>query len=45
MKAESASAERLPSVGTAVLAVDGTIVGKVSGLSRDPSGAGFPRLF
>jgi hypothetical protein len=33
-----ASAERLLFVGTAVLAVDGTIVGKVSGLSRDPSG-------
>ena len=38
IKAESAPAERLVTVGTAVLAVDGTVVGKVSGLSRDPSG-------
>ena len=28
----------LVTVGTAVLAVDGTFVGKVSGLSRDPRG-------
>jgi hypothetical protein len=38
MKAESASAERLLSLGTAVLAADGTVVGKVSGLSRDSRG-------
>ena len=38
IKAESAPAERLVTVGTAVLAVDGTFVGKVSGLSRDPRG-------
>ena len=38
MKAEIAPAERLLSVGTAVHAVDGTVVGKVSGLSRNPSG-------
>ena len=38
MKAESASAERLLSLGTVVLAADGTVVGKVSGLSRDSRG-------
>ena len=38
MKAESAPAERLVTVGTAVLAMDGTVIGKVSGLSRDPRG-------
>ena len=38
MKVESASAERLLSLGTAVLAADGTVVGKVSGLSRDSRG-------
>jgi hypothetical protein len=35
---ENALAERLLTVGTAVLAVDGTVVGTVSGLSRNPSG-------
>ena len=38
IKAEVALAERSLTVGTAVLAVDGTVVGKVSGLSRNPSG-------
>ena len=38
MKAESASEERLLSLGTAVLAADGIVVGKVSGLSRDSRG-------
>ena len=38
IKADSAPAERSLTVGTAVLAVDGTVVGKVSGLSRDPRG-------
>jgi hypothetical protein len=36
--AEIAPAERLLTVGTTALAVDGTVVGKVSGLSRDPHG-------
>jgi hypothetical protein len=35
---EIALAERLLTVGTTVLAVDGTVVGTVSGLSRDPHG-------
>ena len=38
MKAEFALAERSLTVGTAVLAVDGTVVGKVTGMSRNPSG-------
>jgi hypothetical protein len=38
MKAEVALAEHSLAVGTAVLAVDGTVVGKVTGLSRNPSG-------
>ena len=38
MKAEVALAEHSLTVGTAVLAVDGTVVGKVTGLSRNPSG-------
>ena len=38
MKAEIDLAERSLTVGTAVLAADGTVVGKVSGLSRNPSG-------
>jgi hypothetical protein len=38
VKAEIALAGRLLTVGTTVLAVDGTVVGIVSGLSRNPSG-------
>ena len=38
IKADSAPAECSLTVGTTVLAVDGTVIGKVSGLSRDPSG-------
>jgi len=38
IKADSAPAERLVTVGTPVLAADGTFVGKVSGLSRDTRG-------
>ena len=38
MKAEVALAEHSLAVGTAVLAVDGTVLGTVSGLSRNPSG-------
>ena len=38
IKADIAPADSLVTVGTAVLAVDGTFVGKVSGLSRDPRG-------
>src|SRR5436853_931350 len=38
MKAEIASTERVPSIGTPVVAADGTVVGKVSGLSRDTRG-------
>ena len=38
IKTEVALAERSLTVGTAVLAVDGTVVGKVSGLSRNPNG-------
>jgi hypothetical protein len=37
-KAESTLAERLLTVGTTVLAVDGTVVGTVSSLSRNSSG-------
>jgi len=37
-KAEVVSAKRALSVGDPVQAVDGTLVGRVSGLSRDPRG-------
>jgi hypothetical protein len=38
MKLEVASSKRALSVGDPVLAADGTLVGTVSGLSRDPRG-------
>jgi hypothetical protein len=38
VKAEIAAAERALSVGAPVLTTDGIVVGKVSGLSRDPRG-------
>ena len=38
IKADSAPAGRSLTVGTAALAMDGTVIGKVSGLSRDPRG-------
>jgi len=38
MKVEAVSVERALSVGDPVQAVDGTLVGRVSGLSRDPRG-------
>jgi hypothetical protein len=38
MQVELASAKRALSVGDPVHAVDGTLVGRVSGLSRDPRG-------